>query len=181
MEPLGGFLKRCPSCFRNVLNNICDFTCSPHQSSFIRVKEIIDGKCGHGVLAIASRRINWFHMIIDSCYCFRLIYTCIHITFYVCHFDLDHFWAITIDIHIINIWKQKQKLWLFCSFRWRCVWNHALPICNSECAKPTKQHANFIWLKIRKYSKAVAQFVDVLFLVIVCKTSNEMNLLRLAS
>lgn len=44
VNTLGAFVKRCPSCFQNVLNNICDFTCSPRQSKFMRVEEIIDGK-----------------------------------------------------------------------------------------------------------------------------------------
>ncbi|CRL00933.1 CLUMA_CG014191, isoform A, partial [Clunio marinus] len=32
-------LNRCPSCFANFLQPICEFTCSPHQSSFIKVVE----------------------------------------------------------------------------------------------------------------------------------------------
>ncbi|CAH1135903.1 unnamed protein product [Ceutorhynchus assimilis] len=33
------FLKRCPSCMFNLVRSICDLTCSPHQSTFIAVKE----------------------------------------------------------------------------------------------------------------------------------------------
>lgn len=35
-----GILNRCPSCFRNFLQNICEFTCSPNQSKFIDVIDI---------------------------------------------------------------------------------------------------------------------------------------------
>ncbi|KAG5682988.1 hypothetical protein PVAND_012302 [Polypedilum vanderplanki] len=32
-------LNRCPSCMKNLARHICDFTCSPHQSDFIKVKK----------------------------------------------------------------------------------------------------------------------------------------------
>lgn len=37
VEKAASILSRCPSCFKNFLQNICAFTCSPHQSSFINV------------------------------------------------------------------------------------------------------------------------------------------------
>lgn len=33
------FLKRCPACMKNFVQNICDFTCDAHQSNFIDVKK----------------------------------------------------------------------------------------------------------------------------------------------
>lgn len=33
-------LKKCPSCFENFIQPICDVTCSPKQSSFMRVQNI---------------------------------------------------------------------------------------------------------------------------------------------
>ncbi|KAK2584243.1 hypothetical protein KPH14_006655 [Odynerus spinipes] len=36
------FLKRCPSCLDNLAKHFCEFTCSPRQSNFINVTEIID-------------------------------------------------------------------------------------------------------------------------------------------
>ncbi|XP_076272104.1 Niemann-Pick type C-1a isoform X2 [Rhynchophorus ferrugineus] len=33
------FLKRCPSCMSNLVKQICEMTCSPHQSNFIEVTE----------------------------------------------------------------------------------------------------------------------------------------------
>lgn len=35
-----GFLKRCPSCLRNLVQHLCEFTCSPVQSDFVHVKSI---------------------------------------------------------------------------------------------------------------------------------------------
>ncbi|KAL2715871.1 NPC intracellular cholesterol transporter 1 isoform X2 [Vespula squamosa] len=35
------FLKRCPSCLDNLSKHFCEFTCSPHQSSFINVTEVL--------------------------------------------------------------------------------------------------------------------------------------------
>uniref|UniRef100_A0A336LKH8 CSON011471 protein n=1 Tax=Culicoides sonorensis TaxID=179676 RepID=A0A336LKH8_CULSO len=35
-----GFLKRCPSCLKNLVQHLCDFTCSPNQSNFMNVKSI---------------------------------------------------------------------------------------------------------------------------------------------
>ncbi|XP_043267009.1 NPC intracellular cholesterol transporter 1 isoform X2 [Venturia canescens] len=35
------FLKRCNSCLDNLVKHFCDFTCSPHQSTFINVTEIV--------------------------------------------------------------------------------------------------------------------------------------------
>jgi Niemann-Pick C1 protein len=32
-------LNRCPSCMTNLARHICDFTCSPRQSEFIKVKK----------------------------------------------------------------------------------------------------------------------------------------------
>ena len=32
-------LGRCPSCYSNFINLWCQFTCSPHQSDFVRVVE----------------------------------------------------------------------------------------------------------------------------------------------
>lgn len=32
-------LNRCPSCMTNLARHICDFTCSPYQSEFIKVKK----------------------------------------------------------------------------------------------------------------------------------------------
>ncbi|XP_070495795.1 NPC intracellular cholesterol transporter 1 isoform X3 [Chironomus tepperi] len=34
-----GILNRCPSCMNNFVRHICEFTCSPHQSDFIKVKK----------------------------------------------------------------------------------------------------------------------------------------------
>lgn len=31
------FLKRCPSCFHNLVEHICDFSCSPNQSNFMKI------------------------------------------------------------------------------------------------------------------------------------------------
>lgn len=39
VKQAASILKRCPSCFTNFLQNICEFTCSPHQSTFIDVIE----------------------------------------------------------------------------------------------------------------------------------------------
>lgn len=36
-----GVFKRCPTCFENLLQSICSFTCSPDQSDFI---DVIDTK-----------------------------------------------------------------------------------------------------------------------------------------
>lgn len=33
-------LNRCPSCMQNFARHICDFTCNPKQSDFIKVKNI---------------------------------------------------------------------------------------------------------------------------------------------
>ncbi|XP_018568156.1 Niemann-Pick C1 protein isoform X3 [Anoplophora glabripennis] len=35
----GNFLKRCPSCFSNLVSHLCQMTCSPVQSDFINVKK----------------------------------------------------------------------------------------------------------------------------------------------
>lgn len=35
-----GFLKRCPSCLKNLVQHLCEFTCSPTQSDFVHVKSI---------------------------------------------------------------------------------------------------------------------------------------------
>lgn len=35
-----GFLKRCPSCLKNLVRHLCDFTCSPKQSEFLHAKTI---------------------------------------------------------------------------------------------------------------------------------------------
>ncbi|XP_015181886.1 PREDICTED: Niemann-Pick C1 protein isoform X2 [Polistes dominula] len=40
------FLKRCPSCLDNLSKHFCEFTCSPHQSSFINVTEILKDEKG---------------------------------------------------------------------------------------------------------------------------------------
>ena len=37
---VAAFLKRCPSCITNLLQHICQLTCSPHQSKFVNVTEI---------------------------------------------------------------------------------------------------------------------------------------------
>lgn len=34
------FLQRCPSCYANFLQILCEFTCSPRQSKFIDVRKI---------------------------------------------------------------------------------------------------------------------------------------------
>lgn len=34
----GNLLRRCPSCMNNLAKHICEFTCSPQQSSFMNVK-----------------------------------------------------------------------------------------------------------------------------------------------
>lgn len=31
------FLARCPSCMRNLVRHLCDFTCSPDQATFVNV------------------------------------------------------------------------------------------------------------------------------------------------
>lgn len=35
------FLQRCPSCLKNFVQNLCDFTCSPKQSTFMRAQEYV--------------------------------------------------------------------------------------------------------------------------------------------
>ena len=46
------FLKRCPSCLDNLVKHFCEFTCSPHQATFINVTELVhDGT--------TSKRINY--------------------------------------------------------------------------------------------------------------------------
>ncbi|XP_017042857.1 NPC intracellular cholesterol transporter 1 isoform X1 [Drosophila ficusphila] len=37
VELAGHILDRCPSCIENLVRHICQFTCSPHQSEFMRV------------------------------------------------------------------------------------------------------------------------------------------------
>ncbi|XP_033220867.1 NPC intracellular cholesterol transporter 1 [Belonocnema kinseyi] len=34
------FLKRCPSCLDNLVKHFCEFTCSPHQATFIKVTDV---------------------------------------------------------------------------------------------------------------------------------------------
>jgi Niemann-Pick C1 protein len=34
------FLQRCPSCLRNLVKHICDFTCGVDQSRFINVTDV---------------------------------------------------------------------------------------------------------------------------------------------
>ncbi|XP_067002483.2 NPC intracellular cholesterol transporter 1 [Anabrus simplex] len=41
-----GLMKRCPSCMKNFVEHICDYTCSPKQSSFINVTKY-DGLPNH--------------------------------------------------------------------------------------------------------------------------------------
>ncbi|XP_076291604.1 Niemann-Pick type C-1a isoform X6 [Lasioglossum baleicum] len=38
------FISRCPSCLDNLVKHFCEFTCSPIQSSFINVTEILNDK-----------------------------------------------------------------------------------------------------------------------------------------
>lgn len=38
------FLSRCPSCLDNLVKHFCEFTCSPQQSKFINVTEILKNK-----------------------------------------------------------------------------------------------------------------------------------------
>ncbi|XP_043485324.1 NPC intracellular cholesterol transporter 1 isoform X2 [Leptopilina heterotoma] len=38
------FLQRCPSCLDNLVKHFCEFTCSPQQSTFINVTEILKNK-----------------------------------------------------------------------------------------------------------------------------------------
>ncbi|XP_076647922.1 Niemann-Pick type C-1a isoform X2 [Halictus rubicundus] len=38
------FISRCPSCLDNLVKHFCEFTCSPNQSSFINVTEILNDK-----------------------------------------------------------------------------------------------------------------------------------------
>uniref|UniRef100_W4VRS2 Putative cholesterol transport protein n=1 Tax=Corethrella appendiculata TaxID=1370023 RepID=W4VRS2_9DIPT len=40
IELAANFLKRCPSCMANLVRHICDFTCSPVQSTFMEAKTI---------------------------------------------------------------------------------------------------------------------------------------------
>lgn len=40
------FLQRCPSCMTNFVQHICDFTCSPQQSQFMKVEEVEKGDKG---------------------------------------------------------------------------------------------------------------------------------------
>ncbi|XP_057335819.1 NPC1-like intracellular cholesterol transporter 1 [Microplitis mediator] len=35
IQLMSAILQRCPSCFDNLVKHLCDFTCSPHQSSFM--------------------------------------------------------------------------------------------------------------------------------------------------
>lgn len=37
IELAASFLKRCPSCLQNLVQHLCDFTCSDQQSDFIEV------------------------------------------------------------------------------------------------------------------------------------------------
>lgn len=39
-------VERCPSCLGNLVRHICDMTCAPHQSSFMRPKRIEEGEKG---------------------------------------------------------------------------------------------------------------------------------------
>ncbi|PSN41209.1 hypothetical protein C0J52_04173, partial [Blattella germanica] len=41
MKLAEGVLKRCTSCINNLLNHICQFTCSPNQSQFFIPAEIL--------------------------------------------------------------------------------------------------------------------------------------------
>lgn len=34
------FLNRCPSCLDNLVKHLCEFTCSPYQSSFMNATKI---------------------------------------------------------------------------------------------------------------------------------------------
>lgn len=45
-------LQRCPSCFNNLVRHICDFTCSPKQSTFMRVQSYEKGADGKLYLII---------------------------------------------------------------------------------------------------------------------------------
>ncbi|XP_031634860.1 NPC intracellular cholesterol transporter 1 isoform X2 [Contarinia nasturtii] len=47
------FLQRCPSCFTNLVRHICEFTCSPEQSSFMKVIEKEKGENGFGPIVKA--------------------------------------------------------------------------------------------------------------------------------
>lgn len=37
IQPAANFLARCPSCYRNLVRHLCEFTCSPYQSSFMHI------------------------------------------------------------------------------------------------------------------------------------------------
>lgn len=43
---VANFIMRCPSCFNNLLAHICELTCSPHQSQFVKVTDIDMGDEG---------------------------------------------------------------------------------------------------------------------------------------
>lgn len=40
VQMAANLLQRCPSCYTNFLQIICEFTCSPKQSTFLDVKKI---------------------------------------------------------------------------------------------------------------------------------------------
>lgn len=46
VKKAANFLARCPSCMKNFVQNLCDFTCSPQQSQFMEVKEVEKGDKG---------------------------------------------------------------------------------------------------------------------------------------
>ncbi|XP_055301385.1 NPC intracellular cholesterol transporter 1 isoform X4 [Sitodiplosis mosellana] len=56
------FLQRCPSCFSNFVRQICDMTCSPKQSQFMRIQGIEQGAKGPIVtgvdISITERFLN---------------------------------------------------------------------------------------------------------------------------
>lgn len=63
VKQAANFLQRCPSCMKNFVQHICDFTCSPKQSQFMKVMEVEKGDKGKSarslleIIIILSRTI----------------------------------------------------------------------------------------------------------------------------
>ncbi|KAF4521963.1 hypothetical protein B566_EDAN009491 [Ephemera danica] len=52
IDMAGALLQRCPSCYRNLLQEICGFTCHPNQKRFMQINETKEIPQGEMVLAV---------------------------------------------------------------------------------------------------------------------------------
>ena len=41
---VAALFKRCPSCLNNLMKIFCEYTCSPKQSTFINVTEVVEAE-----------------------------------------------------------------------------------------------------------------------------------------